>query len=396
MEIWHVKTISGILMFVAILVCFLLPIKLTKFFCRSSNNGQYVFDLLTCFAGGVFLSVYLLFMAPAARELIVEGLMKPHQIEYPIPDVLIGAGFCAILLLNRVVVSLSRFSRERRDHHRGGTSATGSGAKPLSASSTATTELAADCANGTHLAYENDNRSNRVDSAVDVEAVSLAVVTTEDNAEDLPQDPSLCRSSIVDVARQDSMARSIVLMMALSLDSVLEGATTGLKTTVVEVWAIFFGNLVHETVIAFCLGLQLLRVHDKVLPVVVAAVFYALMNPVGLVITTAVYETQKFDPRMYLVNGILQALISGCFIYVTFCEILAGQITHRMPYAKIFALFAGFAVLAVFSAVPGSSSYSFAAATCSPIVPTGNITTATGNIMTATGNITTAPPLPAK
>lgn len=380
MEIWHIKTISGIVMFVAVLVCFLLPIKLNKFFRRLSDKGQYCFDLLTCFAGGVFLSVYLLFMAPAARELIVEGLMKPHRIEYPIPDVLIGAGFCVILLLNRVVVSLSRFSRRQRNHHGSTISATGSGAKPLSTSSTATTELAADDrGNGTHRAYENDNHSNRVDSAVDVEAISLAIATADDDAEDLPQDPHPlpCRSSSIgDVARQDSMARSIVLMMALSLDSVLEGATTGLKTTVIEVWAIFFGNLVHETVIAFCLGLQLIRVHDRALPVVVAAVVYALMNPVGLVIATAVYETQKSDPRMDLVNGILQALISGCFIYVTFCEILAGQITHRMAYAKIFALFAGFAVLAAFSAMPGSSSYSFVAATCSPIVP--NCTTSVG------------------
>lgn len=371
MEIWHIKMISGIVMFIAVLFCFLLPIKLIAFFHRLSDHGQHYLDLLTCFAGGVFLATYLLFMAPAARELILKSLMEPHQIEYPIPDVLIGVGFCMILMLNRVVLSLSQYSREQFHHHRG-INAAGSGAKPLSASSTATTELVDECGNGMHLVYENDDRLHRVDAAVEVEAVSMAIVTA-DEVEDLPQDPYPipCRSSISDIAHQDSMARSIILMMALSLDSILEGATTGLKTTFIEVWAIFFGNLVHETIIAFCLGLQLIRVHDRVQPVAVAAFLYALMNPVGLVIATAVYETQKSDPRMDLVNGILQALISGCFIYVTFCEILEGQITHRMSYAKIVALFAGFAVLAIFSTIPGSSSYSFVTDTSSTTVPNG-------------------------
>ena len=122
-------------------------------------------------------------------------------------------------------------------------------------------------------------------------------------------------------------------------------------------WAIFIGNLVHETVIAFCLGLQLVRVHDNLRPVVAAAVAYSLMNPVGLALATAIFESVEADPRIELANGLFQALTSGCFIYVTFCEILEGQITHRTSFAKIGTMFAGYVVLAVFAAVPGSSSY---------------------------------------
>jgi len=138
---------------------------------------------------------------------------------------------------------------------------------------------------------------------------------------------------------------------------------------VLQVWAIFIGNLVHETVIAFCLGLQLVRVHNSYRPVVIAAVAYALMNPFGLFLTTAIFESVRTDPSIDLANGIFQALSSGCFIYVTFCEILEGQITHRTSFAKICSMFAGYATMAVFAAVPGSSSYSFvssdAVANCS-------------------------------
>jgi len=182
------------------------------------------------------------------------------------------------------------------------------------------------------------------------------------------------RSSIADVAQQESTTRSIIMMLALSLDSILEGVTTGLKTTAVEVWAIFIGNLVHETVIAFCLGLQLVRVHNTTRPVVIAAIAYSLMNPVGLVVATVVFESLEADPRIDLFNGLFQALTSGVFIYVTFCEILEGQITHRTSYMKILFMFSGFAVLAAFAAVPGSTSYSLAA--LMPCEHLSNVTTA--------------------
>ena len=115
----------------------------------------------------------------------------------------------------------------------------------------------------------------------------------------------------------------------------------------------------HETVIAFCLGLQLIRVQKSIKSVVIAAIAYALMNPIGLALATVIFESVKSGPQIDLVNGIVQALTSGCFIYVTFCEILEGQITHTTSFAKIGAMFAGYAVLGVFAATPGSSAYSF-------------------------------------
>lgn len=356
--------ISGVVMLFAILICFLLPIKLTVYFRRRGDNGQYYLDLLACFAGGVFLAAYLIFMAPAVRELLLENLMKPYAIEYPIPDMLIGIGFFILLLLNRVVVSLSKFSKRRRHHHMKENDDDTRNGKSLTTSSSAATQLTTVSSNGTLLEPLNTGdygHTKSVEAAVGTDEFSIEVAFPED---EFPHDPNSPyplprRSSITDVAHQDSMTRSIIMMLALSLDSVFEGITTGLKTTTVEVWAIFIGNLVHETVIAFCLGLQLVRVHEKTTPVVIAAVAYSLMNPVGLVFATAIYESIDADPRIDLVNGVLQALTSGCFIYVTFCEILEGQITHNTSYAKIASLFIGYVVLAAFAAVPGSSSYSF-------------------------------------
>jgi len=80
--------ICGIIMFIVMPICFLLPIKMAVVIKRWGTRGQYILDLLTCFAGGVFLASYLVFMAPAVRMLIEENLMRPYDIVYPLPDMI--------------------------------------------------------------------------------------------------------------------------------------------------------------------------------------------------------------------------------------------------------------------------------------------------------------------
>jgi len=221
-------------MFVIMLICFLLPIKLTGFFRRRGDRGQYFLDLLGCFAGGVFLAAYLIFMAPSVRQLLVENLMQPNGIEYPLPDMLIGVGFFILLVINRVVITMSKVSKRRSKRLKQ--------PKELTAFPN---KQAGDChhepdqnknANGSmHSVLPSDTATGLVendDTRIDVDLDDLedACPVHANNPYPLPR-----RSSITDVAKQDSTARSIVMMLALSLDSVLEGITTGLKTTVIEV-----------------------------------------------------------------------------------------------------------------------------------------------------------------
>ena len=336
MERLHAKIIVGVVMLFAIFICFVLPIKFSVFFKKRGDRGQYYLDLLACFAGGVFLAVYLIFMAPAVRDLLLENLMIPNNITYPLPDVLIGIGFFFMLILNRVVVSLCHTIKSKQKTN-----------KAVTTSSSRTSELMS-----TEL-YNNDRNLSTADVIVDNSDLDKITVYDPNNPYPLAR-----RSSITDVAQQDSLARSIVMMLALSLDSLFEGLTTGLKTTTIEVWAIFVGNLVHETVIAFCLGLQLIKTNDKrSFHVIIAAIAYSLMNPIGLAVATVFYELRETGPDLDLVSGLLQGITSGCFIYVTFCEILEGQLTHETAYSKILAMVLGFAFLSAFAALPGGSSY---------------------------------------
>jgi len=237
MERWVAKVIAGVVMFVAILVCFLLPIKLTGFFLRKGNRGQYYLDLLACFAGGVFLAAYLMFMAPSVRELLVESLMRPNGIEYPLPDMLIGIGFFVLLLINRTVITMSKLSTRVRNREKQDVDC-------VASTSFAPREFAPLAHNGARHSKENelDERDsvNGIVLHIARSETTTAMITIEPDI-DIEQQttnspyPLPRRSSITDVAHQDTTVRSIIMMLALSLDSILEGITTGLKTTTVEV-----------------------------------------------------------------------------------------------------------------------------------------------------------------
>jgi zinc transporter ZupT len=241
MERWHAKVIAGVVMLIAILICFLLPVKLTGFFLRKGNRGQYYLDLLACFAGGVFLAAYLIFMAPSVRELLIVNLMRPYSIEYPLPDMLIGIGFFVLLLLNRTVILFSKMSKRllKKERHSNGDSIVEKSFVPTEAESCQPT------IDAPQLETENGNgivlticRSDTTASILDKDTYVVPVEAEEcfeHNCHTKSPYPLPRRSSITDVAHQDSTVRSIVMMLALSLDSVLEGVTTGLKTTVLEV-----------------------------------------------------------------------------------------------------------------------------------------------------------------
>lgn len=352
---WHAKIICGVLMFVAMPICFLLPVKMADVVTKHGARGQLCLDLLTCFAGGVFLSSYLVFMAPAVRVLIETNVMKPNGIVYPLPDMLIGLGFFVMLALDKLVNLVNSRTRKKSDNTSNG-DAVYVRSRESGSSQFRTSQ------SGARLVDAEDPMELQNGTVVDDCVTRYSPgSTTSIRHVGVPNggaSGTLSRTqSMVDVATNspESTVRSIVMMMALSIDSILEGMTIGLKETVIEVWAIFIGIIVHESVIAFCLGLQLVRVNpNRLRPVILACIVYTLMNPIGVLIATTVYETMANDPGVEIANGVLQALTSGCFIYVIFYEILQGQITQNTPASKILAIFVGYVFLSAFAAIPGS------------------------------------------
>ncbi len=103
------------------------------------------------------------------------------------------------------------------------------------------------------------------------------------------------------------ITQSLITLLALSTCSLFEGVTLGLQETTKGVWNMTIAVLSHEIVVAFSLGLQLVR-HNSSLRVLVYAVIYGLITPAGVAIGWAISETSSgFD----ITSSVLMALVSS-------------------------------------------------------------------------------------
>lgn len=144
-----------------------------------------------------------------------------------------------------------------------------------------------------------------------------------------------------------SVLRSLLLVFALSLHSVFEGLAIGLQTSLNDVVKILLAVLIHKSIIAFTLGLNL--VHSKLQrsSAYKGIVFFSLTSPVGIVIGLVVMDFVTGLP-MLVTSAILQGFAAGTFLYVTFFEVLPHELNSgedRM--IKMGCLVLGFSVVSV-------------------------------------------------
>ena len=148
--------------------------------------------------------------------------------------------------------------------------------------------------------------------------------------------------------------RALILLVALSLHRIFEGLSVGLQHSAHSVLSLFIAVMCHEAVIGFSLGLEFVKNKWPLRRMVLACVLCSLIMPLGTAIGTVVTEmgdtnAAKFD----LMNGILQGIATGTFIYVTFFEILQEEMDpHETGIAKAFAVLVGFVVMAALCAIP--------------------------------------------
>ena len=110
----------------------------------------------------------------------------------------------------------------------------------------------------------------------------------------------------------------------------------------------------HETVIGFSLGLEFVRNGWKVHRICLACVLCSLIMPTGCIIGTVISEVGNANSATFdLMNGVLQAIATGTFIYVTFFEILQDEISaHDTDVCKMLSVLAGFLVMAALCTIP--------------------------------------------
>lgn len=139
--------------------------------------------------------------------------------------------------------------------------------------------------------------------------------------------------------------RSLVLLLALSLHSLLEGLAVGLQEDVSDLIQIFVAVVIHKMVIAFSLGLNLMQTELSLASVIKSNCLFSITSPLGMGIAV-VLEEFGHSINSSILNGILQGLACGTFIYVTFFEVLPHELSQsENRLLKLLSLLLGFSVV---------------------------------------------------
>ncbi|XP_070569449.1 zinc transporter ZIP1-like [Ptychodera flava] len=327
MDVIGAKLIALFVLLIEVLLFGFIPLA-----CVNAVRTQDQFSLtrriiswLSCFAGGVFFATSMLHMLPEVRELIEEGIegMGWH-IHFAVAEFTTAIGFFLILVTETIAI----FFHKRA----------------------VSSEV-------------DDNTDEPVNEATETTALLDASVSIDDGDKEnfhgkSPEDETTVldhhhhEHTVVDGG--GSTLRSIMFLLALSLHSVFEGMAIGLQSDVAGTMELFLAIALHKGIVAFSFSLNLIQSKLSKCGMIMSVITFAIMSPIGVAIGMIVSSTTSTGPEAVFANGILQALATGTFFYVTFFEILPHELNvKRDEILKVLFVIVGFAVMTVIDlAVP--------------------------------------------
>ena len=338
MERWLTKLLAIVIIFIVVLFFTLLPIKVHGIFESWGHRGKQFISYFMCFGGGVFLSIYMLHMAPDAQELVMNEIIKPNDINYPLAELLVAVGFFLMVFVETCVLNLNS-------------------SKTMVYTTTKMDDSERNI--GEKLSQDRLEQLDTTYSHLSLEYnlkhgdIQKERYKTENDTQEPPMDfddSDHNHHHHIDL----SGSRSLILLCALSLHHIFEGISVGLKNNNADVWSLTFAILMHEVVIAFSLGLQLVKAYKSIKRVFIAAILCTSMVPLGIAIGIALSETNNEEViGIRMANGILQSIATGVFVYVTFFEILAGELSQQRPtMTKLLSMLLGFVTMALLALIP--------------------------------------------
>ncbi|KAK2146639.1 hypothetical protein LSH36_593g01018 [Paralvinella palmiformis] len=360
MERWEAKVICLFGIMILPFVCTMAPYKVHEHFARKGKSGKRVLSCLMCFGGGVFFATFILHMGPEVRYILDEALIQPNNIQYPVADLIIGLGFFVVFFLEKIILKCykkqqlkKRARRQEQCYQFNKVNSNVTTASPIENG-----VWPQDAKNLSHVVNGTLVPSERIidpencplkgtgECCTDTPDITIQMMTAEN------EELAAAKAAEEDIAYAHN-TRSLVLVVALSLHRIFEGMSLGLQHTTHNVWNLFIAVLCHETVIGFGLGLQFVKNGFGLKKMFIASSLCSIIMPVGVAIGTVLVEVGGQSNNLNLVNGILQGISTGTFIYVTFFEILQEEIDpHDTSLSRFFSVLLGFGVMAAMTAIP--------------------------------------------
>ncbi|CAL8310260.1 unnamed protein product [Lota lota] len=306
MNVLALKILGLVGVFALMLAGVLVPVRLLQVTGDQVNRDparryRRPLGLCSCFGGGVFLATCFNALLPAVRQKAAEVLGSLKVVsDYPVAETVMVLGFILSVLVEQLVLT---FRKEQPsfialDTFSGGDSEAGS------------------------------------DSEYDTPFIATSRPPSRGHAH-----------SHLSPSDMAGGLRLLGLVLALSAHSVLEGVALGLQEDAARLGSMLLGVAVHETLAAAALGVSVARAALPMKEALKVALPVSLMIPLGAGVGVAVQNTHSLAGGV--ASLLLQGLAAGTFLFVTFLEILPGELQERRDgLLKVLFLLLGYGLLA--------------------------------------------------
>ena len=314
----------------------LIPVKLMTVIqhstatCTSVSDGRMgrrtrlamykrILSFLSCFAAGVFLATCFLDLLPSVRKHMITVLFEMDIITgFPLAEFIMSIGLFLILIVEQIVLLMKEGKKSETEvkkpllgKHNGGT--------------------------GSEAGSDQDDKEEFLQSDHSIRGISDQPDINNDR--DIDPESSVSPSSRHrghadhhhhghhhEMGFQNhSPLRAMLLLSALSLHSIFEGLSVGLQSNAGQVLGIFAALVLHKSILSFSIGMSLVQSRLSTKSCIRSILFFSLTAPFGVgvgILMTDLWESNASN----LVDGILQGIASGTFLYMTFFEVLPAEL----------------------------------------------------------------------
>lgn len=297
---------------------------------RRNRRITRAVSIMNSFSGGVFLGIALVHLLPSVRELLTDALHGHPESgvsEYPWAELCASAGFFFIVMVEQVLLGFEeRFGSSPGHgilHH--GHDHSGQEAVPTVSESAATP---------TPEEEEEEKGQQAESGSSEDEKMSVS----DGGLEKQPQPRR----------RALTILNACILMVALSIHSVLEGLALGLQLTRTATLDLLIALSLHKGIEAFTISLSIVQTPASRALKYITFIVFSCTSPIGVAIGIPITSEENVESvSMLLVNGILQGLATGTFMFVTFIEILPQELKAKGDRMIKFAvMLLGFGIIA--------------------------------------------------
>nr|XP_053638888.1 zinc transporter ZIP1-like [Cherax quadricarinatus] len=342
------KSAALVLMAALTLVVSLFPLYLRRVLLRKihSATSQIILSGCLCFGAGVLMATVFLHLLPETKETYDHAMNVGYMVavDYPLAELIMCIGFFFVYLVEEVIHSCLNTHEQQQEQD---VLATPGGTRDNEDVNKAKIMTSVKRKKHPSIECNVTGVELQTNEAFDDDEHITPAPENECSEQSAHTTPHI-HHHVSGLNKSTSVMEAVVVVIALSFHSIMEGLAIGLESNIADVWILFGAVVAHKFVIAFCISMELLEVRLSFKPFMASIVIFSLASPIGgfigvLLLSLATEETSA----NVLIPNVLQSISAGTILYVAFCEVLERErAKNERGLVRLLALFAGFCVMA--------------------------------------------------